>query len=375
MIGRYVFRMQLGASFLVLFVVFLVMVLAEISDVGRGQDEATLEAVIRVFRRAALSASRFLQPALPYVVVVAAVIATNRLISRNEVACMFAAGLSPVRFLVATATAAIFLGVAFAVVVAPLSAWLNAQVYGMAPASDTDTVVPGPREVFLEDATGGNYVFAAGIAEDGMTLTRVDHIRVDDQHRLVRFLNAERAHWDGTRWVLENPSDVLLASGQLDTRVTRLPEVVTQEALTRKLRSARSVPIYEVPREIAFAEKIGAPTLRLQLKMQALLSLPVFLGSCAMLAAALTLRPRPRMGWGGDLFRVFVIVFMLYLVTTLANSIGESGRLPATVVVWSLPLFCCLATGMVLGASPVSSWARRRARERPQGQETKPRYA
>jgi LPS export ABC transporter permease LptG/LPS export ABC transporter permease LptF len=186
------------------------------------------------------------------------------------------------------------------------------------------------------------------------SLQRLQVFDFDEQHRLVRRLYAESAHYIGEAWVFTNgwvrSFDGVEVTGYTrfeEPKIVRYPE--TPDYFDSEIRPPEQMRYGELKRYIQELKESGQAVPELQVELQNKIALPV----TSLIMALVALPFAFRLGRQGALYGIGIsivlgIVFMGFFA--FFGKLGEAGALPPAVAVWSPgAVFALLSSYLFLG--------------------------
>jgi lipopolysaccharide export LptBFGC system permease protein LptF len=185
-------------------------------------------------------------------------------------------------------------------------------------------------------------------------LERLQVFEFDSAPRLVRRLYAERARWDGSRWVFSDGWARTFADGQVASYRRLVGPVVvdfpeTPEYFQQEIRRPDEMTYREL---VAYTRELrvaGQPSQELEVSLHDKIAFP----AVAIVMALVALPFAFRLGKQGALYGLglSVALGMVYLaVFSVFRTLGQAGALPPAVAVWSPSLlFSFLSAYLFLG--------------------------
>lgn len=343
-LSRYVTRHFLGAFVGTLLVIAGLIALFDLIELlrrGAGTSAETSDLVVMAF----LKLPNMIHTTLPFVVLVAGMIAFWKLARSSELVVMRSAGVSAWQFLAPLVIVTTLIGVFEITVVNPV----GAKLYARYQAMEQDLGL-SDEEGALNFSGGGMWLRESGPGERTAVL-RATSIRQEDftlrmggisifemknEDHFIRRIEAERATLgDGVLdlrdvWVMVPglPSESLPG--------LQLPTTLTIGRIQEKYAQPESVPFWELPAFIEFFESAGFSAHRHAIYWHSLLASPLLLAAMVLVAAVFTINPNQRSG--RLMFRVLGGVlsgFGLYFYSKVTYALGLSDTLPLALAAWS----------------------------------------
>lgn len=168
---------------------------------------------------------------------------------------------------------------------------------------------------------------------------------------LVRVEKAERAEWDGSRWVMHDGVVYDVSGGENTTRTMTftsqsLPIKQKPEKISESQKKPEELTIRELRAQIKLLDDNAVNTNKMKVEMYNRFAIPLASLVCAMVGAPLGVqkqRGSSSIGFGISV----VVIFVYYSVMTLCNALGNGGRIPAYAAAF-LPNIICGITGIIL---------------------------
>lgn len=348
-----------GRHFLVWFAVVLLAVSAVILLIDliellrRTADMPEIGGQVVVWM-AILKLPHTVQQILPFVVLVAALVALYRLSRTQELVAMRAAGISAWEFLMPLLAGALLIGVARLAVINPAAAVMLGRYEALEARllNDPASILNGRgSDVWLRqrDGDGAAVIHAGRIFSQTLELADVTVFRYDAAGQFHSRLDVRRAALRDGVWALESGWESL--PGAAPRRIDRftLPTDMTAEQLQDRFATPQTLPVWELPGFIRTLREAGYSALRHRMYLQSLLTSPVLYMAMVLLAAVFALLP-PRKRLVLRLTAgALVSGFLLYFTADIITALGISGRLPLWLAAWSPALVAgFLSTAILL---------------------------
>ncbi len=308
----------------------------------------------------ALKVPSGLYPAMPLVMILAAIYTFLSLSRSSELIVARAAGRSSIGNLIAplivTLAAGALVVAAFnPIVAATLRQYdLLAARYGGAPST---TISVGRDGLWLRqgDQDGQIVIQARKANADGTRLEKTT---------FYGFTEAGRARWrieagaatlvlgawqlrDAKMWRFEgvgNPE-----AGAVRMATLEIPSELSADGIRDGFGPPSTISIWDLPAFIDSLRQAGFSTRRHTVWLQVELARPLIFLSMVMIGAAFTMRPA-RLGHTGlHVLLALLLGFGLYFIRNFAQVLGENGQIPVMLAAWAPPLAgILLAWGLML---------------------------
>jgi lipopolysaccharide export system permease protein len=155
---------------------------------------------------------------------------------------------------------------------------------------------------------------------------------------------AERAHWNGDAWVLEDVTRHIIGTGTIEQLNTMIYNgLESPDLFTEELKGAGEMGIAELYRYTQRLKNAGFRNMKLSVDLDSKISFPLVSLFMMLLGIALSLR----MSLGGGLFSAglgLLISLFYWLSYTFSLSMGYAGVIPAFLAAWTVPfIFAALS--------------------------------
>lgn len=355
MIQRYIFMQCVYALGLVVGIfaitIMLVDVVEQLRTVGGDIDLSPLSAV----QLSLMKLPGLLEETLSFAVLVAAMIAYNRLSKSSELSVIRATGQSAWQFLAPVMVMAAGLGIFAMTVLNPLGAQLSERFEATRAnlLQEGGLVVERQRtDIWLRQGSDDTQIVihAGSVDSTGQEFSDVRFLeegrvyegaRPTQQFRFIRRIDAEQATISGGFWQLTNL--VENTPGNPPQRLTSLAieTDLDPNTLLSRFTSPDTIGFWGLPNFIAQTSRAGLDTSRFSMRLFGLTSLPVLYTAMALIGAIVCLR-LSRLGGTSRLIATGAIsAVILFFITQIASSFGSSGAVPAVIAAWS-PALCAL---------------------------------
>lgn len=290
----------------------------------------------------ALRIPLILQTAVPFMVMIAAMVTLTALNRRYELVVARASGISAWQFLAPLLFVSFALGIFTTMVFNPLSATalsaaqeIESRLVGGGAARPDGDQVPWLRQRTEEGTT---IIGAAHTARRGQLLSDATFIEIDENGNLRQRIDARQAELVPGAWELQDAT--LLRRGNTPQRMDtmRVPSNLDPSFVEERFTVPEIISVYDLPRKIAASRSFGMSGNAFATHFHSLLALPFLLVAMTMIAATVTMR-FARMGQP-----IYIILggilagFLLYVLTAVMRAFGSTDIVPPLVAAW-LPVF------------------------------------
>jgi lipopolysaccharide export system permease protein len=283
---------------------------------------------------------------LPFAVLLGGILCFWRLTRSSELIVARAAGVSAWEFLTAPTLCAMLFGMVATAIVSPVSSvmlgraetlenqWLKADGGplslngGQLWVRQSDRVL-APRGVAIIHA------YSVSLKDRALIAHQVSVFRLDDNDRFLARIEASTATLDQGQWELTDartikPDKLPEAPGEID-----LPTDLTVRRVQESFASPDTLSVWALPGFIALLERSGFSSIRHRLHFQALLALPILAATMTLVSAGFSMRPARRGGVAKMIGSGVAAGFALFVVSKVAEEIGQSGSLPVFLAAWA----------------------------------------
>jgi lipopolysaccharide export system permease protein len=308
-----------------------------------SRPEATFGLVSQI---AALRLPYVAMQILPFAVLLGGILCFWRLTRSSELIVARASGVSAWEFLTAPTFCALLFGVIAVALVSPVSSVMLARAETMDNAylrSGGGPLALNGGQLWLRQSDrtsspqGVAIIHAQQVELHGKQLIaqQVSVFRLDGADRLETRIEATRATWGNGNWMLENARSI--RPDQLPGPPTEinLPTDLTVSRVQESFASPDTLSFWALPGFIALLDRSGFSSIRHRLHFQALLALPLLAATMTLVSAGFSMRPARRGGVAKMIGSGVAAGFALFLVSKVAEEIGQSGALPAVLAAWA----------------------------------------
>jgi lipopolysaccharide export system permease protein len=352
--GRYFGRRFLAAVVVVFFSCVGLIALVDFLELTRRFGDRPNASLVNLGYLVLLRLPAFTEQLLPFAVLLGAMATFLTFSRRLEFVIARSAGLSVWQFTGSAAAVALTIGVFAVTVYNPMSAAMKerANHFEAVLANDRTTLLQSSSRdgiwVRQQSVDGQSILNARASSEGGRRLTGVKIYSFDKSGRFIERVEARSAVLEPGNWVLENAQvhGVGTESQQYDTYLVSTN--LTVEQVRGRLASADSLSFWNLPEVIEATERAGLRTERYRLQYQALLARPLLLIAMVVIAAVVSLRVFRFGGIGKMIVGGVVAGFLLYVVSRLAEELGEGGIIHPVAAAWFPAVFGSLMGCLVL---------------------------
>jgi lipopolysaccharide export system permease protein len=283
---------------------------------------------------------------LPFAVLLGGIAAFWRLTRSSELIVARATGLSAWQFLAAPVACAVLFGVFATAAISPLSSALYRQAETLDNIHIRQTGGPlalAGGQLWLRQADRaldpqGVAVLHArhvSLAAKIVTTDEVSIFRLDGKDHLLSRVEAAHAKLAGGAWKLTGARTIRPDHLPENVGDMNLPTDLTVRRMQESFSSPDTLSLWALPGFIALLENAGFSAVRHRLHFQALLALPLLCGTMALVAAGFSMRPVRRGGVARMIGYGVASGFFLFLVSKVAEELGQSGALPSVLAAWA----------------------------------------
>jgi lipopolysaccharide export system permease protein len=288
--------------------------------------------------------------AIPFAVLVGAVMTFLRLSRRSEIVAMRAAGVSAWHFLAPAATLSGLIGLGMILLLGPFGATLNDRYTDIRAELEASRSAEGPGStplVWRAMQIEGGRVLISGMPQgDGTGRQLSDatfQIIPEDASEPDRRIDAARAELgsDGN-WVLTRAVESRAGFRPTSHPVLQIATIDPTEAQRDGLRDPRDLPVWALPGAARQAQASGASPDRYLLRFHRQLALPVTLVAMTLIAAVLSLG-LDRAG-GRLMMTVGALAagLLVFFANDITGALASAGYAPPWIAAWSPPLVAML---------------------------------
>ena len=283
---------------------------------------------------------------LPFSVLLGGILCFWRLTRSSELIVARASGVSAWEFLAAPTLCAMLFGVIATAFVSPVSSVMLAKAEAMENAylrSGGGPLALNGGQLWLRQSdrvltpAGVAIIHAHGVELHGKQLTGKDVsvFRLDGSDKLLTRIEAARATLANGSWHLENARTVRPDQLPEPPQLMNLPTDLTVNRVQESVASPDTLSVWALPDFIALLDRSGFSSIRHRLHFQALLALPLLAATMALVSAGFSMRPARRGGVAKMIGSGVAAGFALFVISKVAEEIGQSGALPVVLAAWA----------------------------------------
>jgi lipopolysaccharide export system permease protein len=283
---------------------------------------------------------------LPFAVLLGGLYAFWKLGRASELVVARAAGISAWQFLAGPVLLAACLGGLGTGALSPISA----TMFGRAELLDDAYLKPGGGplslnggELWVRQADkaltpGGVAVLhASNVHLNGTVLTTdsITILRLDGGNALLARIEAGHATLSTGSWELDDVNTLTPGNAPEHAGTLAFPTDLTVNRVQRSFASPDSLSFWELPGFIRLLKRSGFSATQHELAFQALFALPLLCATMALLAAGFSMSQNRRGGTGKMVTLGASAGFSLFMISEIANQLGNSGAVPVVLAAWA----------------------------------------
>ncbi|PNH21816.1 LPS export ABC transporter permease LptG [Megasphaera hutchinsoni] len=314
---------------------------------------ASLAAVSKVF---VLALPSIIVLTFPMSVLLGSLMAFGSLSSSSEIIVMRAAGQHFVRLALPVFAVAFFISLgttAFNEFVVPRA---NNAYNTIINEEIQHRAVPTSQEHIIIKNVQGDQISSLVYARqyDGKAKQFKDiTVQAFENDRLVRVEKADRADWNGYKWLIHEGVLYDVSQGEESTRTLtfenqELPITQQPDKIYMEQKKPEELTIREIRMQIRLLEANHVDTNKLKVELYNRFALPLASLVCAFIGAPLGIqkqRGSSSIGFGISV----VTIFIYYSIMTLTNSMGNGGVIPPVVAAFLPDIICgIVGIGLIL---------------------------
>lgn len=329
------------AFFIVTGLILLIDFVEGMRNIGQDLGLSSLEVIYLTL----LKTPSLIEQTIPFIVLFGAIGSFYGLNRNSELVVLRASGLSAWNFLAPAVFVTFLIGVIWATIFNPLAS-RTLQLYEASISASKDAQ-PISADIWLKEGNETQETLIHAKSYDPSLRTLLDvtftqtAINAEGRFRFSTRLDAKSAELKGGGYwqlydVIENTDDIL--TGTLQHETLSIPTRIRLEDITTQTHSNFIPPFWALPKEITRTRRAGFATVRLEMQLQKLISLPLSLVAMTFIAACVSMQLTRQ---GGTLRLLIIgttIGFMVYFTNSIFNAFGESSALPVIVAAWAIPI-------------------------------------
>lgn len=316
-----------------------------------NQYGASAWAAFRVF---VLAMPSIIVVTFPMSVLLGALMAFGRLSSSSEMIVMRAGGQNFIRLAMPIFIAAFFISIgatAFNEYVVPKA---NNAYNTIINEEIKHNVAPTTQDHIIIKNTKGSDISSLMYARqyDANTKQLKDiTVQEFENDTLMRVEQADRADWNGQKWVMHEGMIYDVSANEQTTRSLKfqnqaLPITQKPNKINASQKKPDELTIRELREQIKLLDQNSVNTNKMKVEMYNRFALPLASLVCAIVGAPLGMqkqRGSSSIGFGISV----VVIFIYYSIMTLGNALGNGGKIPAYLAAF-LPDIICGVAGVIL---------------------------
>lgn len=336
-----------GALAVISSILFLADFVTVLRDLGSGEHEISMAAVLGLTLLEVPSKILLLLPFAFLFGVLGAYVSLNR---RSELIAMRAAGVSAWRFIFPAAGAAFLIGVLAVAVLNPVTSLMAGEFQQRKIEIVEGAAARKDKPIWLRQGNGRTQQIiraqsqgpGPGVRLQGVTVVEYQLDRTGAAH-FARRIDAKDATLEGKMWRLTDVREATPGALASQYGSLSLPSTLTERTVMERFSGPQAIPFWSLPAMIARTEKAGFSAVTYRLQLQRLLATPVMYAAMSVLAAAFSLRLLRLGGLAGLAAAGVALGFVLFFVNELCNALGKADVIPAVLAAWAPPLLALLA--------------------------------
>ncbi len=283
---------------------------------------------------------------LPFAVLLGGILCFWRLTRSSELIVARAAGISAWEFLTAPTLCALLFGLIATGLISPVSSVMLARAeamdYAYLRAGGGPLALNG-GQLWLRQSD--RQILPRGVAiihaqhvevhRKQLTARQVSVFRLDGSDKLLSRIDASSATLGHGDWILQNARSIRPDQLPEPPRQIDLPTDLTVNRVQESFASPDTLSVWALPGFIALLDRSGFSSIRHRLHFQALLALPLLAATMTLVSAGFSMRPARRGGVAKMIGSGVAAGFALFVVSKIAEEIGQSGALPVVLAAWA----------------------------------------
>jgi lipopolysaccharide export system permease protein len=283
---------------------------------------------------------------LPFAVLLGGILCFWRLTRSSELIVARASGVSAWEFLTGPTLCAALFGTIATALISPVSSVMLAKAEAMENLylrSGGGPLALNGGQLWLRQSDrvltpqGVAIIHANQVELHGkdLTATQVSVFRLDNADKLLTRVEATRAKLGRGNWLLENARAIRPDQLPGPPEEMSLPTDLTVARVQESFASPDTLSVWALPSFIALLDRSGFSSIRHRLHFQALLALPLLCATMTLVSAGFSMRPARRGGVAKMIGSGVAAGFVLFVVSKIAEEIGQSGALPVALAAWA----------------------------------------
>jgi lipopolysaccharide export system permease protein len=283
---------------------------------------------------------------LPFAVLLGGILCFWRLTRSSELIVARAAGVSAWEFLTGPTLCAMLFGIIATAIVSPVSSVMFSRaelLESMWLKSGNGPLALNGGQLWVRQADrmlapqGVAIIHAHAVKLKGRDLTaqQVSVFRLDNHDRFLSRIEAKSASLAGGYWHLQDARSIQADQLPAAPRDINLPTDLTVSRVQESFASPDTLSVWALPGFIRLLDRSGFSSIRHRLHFQALLALPLLAATMTLVSAGFSMRPARRGGVAKMIGSGVAAGFALFVVSKVAEEIGQSGALPVPLAAWA----------------------------------------
>jgi lipopolysaccharide export system permease protein len=283
---------------------------------------------------------------MPFAVLLGGILCFWRLTRSSELIVARASGVSAWEFLTGPTLCAMLFGMIATALISPVSSVMLARAEAMENTylrSGGGPLALNGGQLWLRQSDrmltpqGVAIIHANQVELRGkqLTATQVSVFRLDGADKLLDRVEATRATLGKGNWILSNARTIKADQLPGPPAEMNLPTDLTVSRVQESFASPDTLSVWALPGFIALLDRSGFSSIRHRLHFQALLALPLLCATMCLVSAGFSMRPARRGGVAKMIGSGVAAGFVLFVVSKIAEEIGQSGALPVALAAWA----------------------------------------
>lgn len=324
--------MMLALAFLIVTVDFIEQLRKVTENIDAGIGDLYMVSLLR--------APLFLEKAIPFGCLFAAMITLAQLNQKMELVVARAAGVSAWKFLFPISAVALGVGILVSTVYNPLSVvafehadQLSAKIFSGGKVRSNIS----RRDLWLKQEMDGEstIIHAANAHDSGAKLQDVRILVFNKDHKIQKTIQAQSGEFLGDHWLFKHVTESHSGGNAIKKPSMELDTNLTRGSLLGAAKAPENVGFWNLLHVAQQVENSGSNPRPFLVQYYGLMLLPLFLVSMVLIAATVSLRfvrfgQSARMIMGGILSG-----FVLYTLAKLVVSLGSNAVISPVAAAWA----------------------------------------
>lgn len=334
-LDRYFFRRFVTSFLTTLLVIFAIVYLVNLVEVGR-QNRFSSAGLGVTALIAALRVPSIVEEAFPFIALFSALFTLLSLNRTLELVIARAAGISVWQQLAPFVVAAFVLGTLSTLVYNPLSAWAQGKSADMETALAGGSTRGGVVSPWLRQSGEGveSIIGAKAVSDGGLRLGTVTAFVLAPDGSVRERIDAPSAQLGETAWRILDPTVTRIGYAPVRLASFRLPTTLRPEFVEQRLADPRTVPVWDLGDKIEVARSLGYNAAAFSMHYETLLARGGLFAAMVMIAATVGMRFSRTGQSGRTIVGGLAAGFVLYIVTFLAKALGTNSIVPPVAAAW-----------------------------------------